>query len=172
MRDIIINEDRKKSGSLAVLGFIMDLVVGYVGFIGVIEANVIYIVIGLFGFLFFGTCFIYIIKNVVKPKPVLIISNDGINDMSTAISVGFVSWDEIKEVYISKVFTQKFIGVKLYNSNNLLRRVSYIKKIALKLNLLFGFPPVAINLSTANMEFNKVISIIKNRLELHYNNLD
>jgi hypothetical protein len=53
---------------------------------------------GLAGIIFFGFVGFYLLKKLFNKKPGLIISNSGIVDNSSGISVGFIPWSDIKEI--------------------------------------------------------------------------
>lgn len=87
--------------------------------------------------------------------------------MSTACSVGFIPWEEIKNIYVEKSCGQKFIGITIYDLNKLMERISPIKRVVIKASLVLKYAPVGINLNTADMEFDKALSLIQEKLEKH-----
>lgn len=46
-----------------------------------------------------------------------------------------------------------------------MKRISFAKQLAMKANLILNYPPVAISLITADIEFNEVVSLMNRRLE-------
>ncbi|GAA0774189.1 hypothetical protein GCM10008908_23620 [Clostridium subterminale] len=165
MNEVIVKEDKKKGIKLLILGFIMMIVSIYVLMIGLIETKPIYLIIGIISTVFFCTCFIFVIKCMLNSMPLLLIGEDGITDRSTASSVGFIAWQEIQSIYVQKSFNQRFIGISIYDLNNFMKRISPIKRIIIKINLMLNYAPLSISLDTADMEFNDVLSLLQKRLE-------
>lgn len=165
MNKIIIKENKKKVMNLLTLGIIMSLLSIYVLVNGLIETKIFYTIIGIVGTIFFCGSFIFMVKSSLTHKPPLIIGEDGITDMSTVFSVGFIPWEEIKSVYVKKICYERFIGITVHDINTLTKRISFLKQVGIKINLFLNYPPVAINLSTADVEFNEVLELVQNRLE-------
>lgn len=165
MNEIIIKENKNKVIRLIILAIIMLLGCIFDLVIGIIKINLVYIIIGIIGTTFFGVCFFYIIKRASNHKPLLIIGEEGITDMSNASSVGFVAWKEIESVSVRRVLTQKFIGITVYDIDKLMNGISPMKQNLIKANLKFKYPPISISFNTADTEFGEVLSIIQNRLE-------
>ena len=57
----------------------------------------------VFASLFFGTCFIYTLKRIGAKNPVLLVNAKGITDNTSAMSLGFMPWEEIKEISLLKI---------------------------------------------------------------------
>jgi len=96
-----------------------------------------------------------------------VITEDGITDMSTASSVGFIAWNEIESISVIRVFTQRVIAIAVYDIDKLLHRISPAKQKVIKANLKLNYPPIAIPINTADVNFNEVLSIIQNKLNEH-----
>ncbi len=165
MNKIIIKENKKKVINLLTLGIIMSLLSIYILVNGLIEIKIFYTIIGTVGTVFFCGSFIFMVKSSLTHKPPLIIGEDGITDMSTVFSVGFIPWEEIKSVYVKKICYERAIGITVHDINTLTKRISFLKQVGIKINLFLNYPPVAINLSTADVEFNEVLELVQNRLE-------
>jgi hypothetical protein len=167
MNEVVIKQDKKKAIKLLILGSIMLLVSIFVFLNGVFDEEILYVTIGIIATLFFGACFMFIAKSTLSDKPLLLIGQDGITDMSTASSIGFIAWEEIKSIYVQKSFNQKFIGINIYDLDKLMKRISLLRRTVIKINLILKFPPVAINLDTADIEFNEALLLIEKNLEHH-----
>jgi len=102
---------------------------------------------------------------MLSSMPLLLIGEDGITDRSTASSVGFIAWQEIQSIYVQKNFNQRFIGISIYDLNNFMKRISPIKRIIIKINLMLNYAPLSINLDTADMDFNEALALLQKRLE-------
>lgn len=165
MNEVIIKEDKKKGIKLLVLGFIMVLTSIYVLMIGLIETKPIYLIIGIISTVFFCTCFIFVIKCMLSSMPLLLVGEDGVTDRSTVSSVGFIAWEEIQSIYVEKNFNQRYIGISVYDLNEVMKRISLLKKIVIKINLMLRYAPLSINLYTADMDFHEVLAVLQEGLE-------
>lgn len=168
MDEIIIKESKMKVTNLIIFGFLALLASIYILVIGIIEVEIISLIIGAIATLLFGTCFVFIVNATLRHKPLLVISETGITDMSTVLSIGFVAWEEIQSINVlQKKFTKNFIEVDVYDINKIMKRVSFLKKLTIKASIMFKYPPVAILLSTADMDFNEVLSLLQKKFEEH-----
>lgn len=167
MSEVVIKNNKKKFAGILVLGSIMLVASIFVLFMGISENEILETILGILATVFFGAIFIFIVKSTISDKPLLIIGEQGITDMSTACSVGFIPWEEIKNIYVEKSCGQKFIGVTIYDLNKLMERISPIKRVVIKASLVLKYAPVGINLNTADMEFDKALSLIQEKLEKH-----
>lgn len=160
--EMIIKQNLKKQLTLAILAIIMVLPSV---FIIIADTNgarkFINRIVGTFGFIFFGVCLIFLIKRLIKPKNILVINDKGIEDNSSAISLGFIPWDSIEEVYLSQVVTERFICININNIDERLNELSFVKRTLIKINLLFGYAPVSITLNSTKYKHEDVIKIIK-----------
>jgi len=75
-------------------------------------------------------------------KPLCVISREGIDENITIFGVGWIGWDEIKELKIYKSAGIEFIGVILTDPQAFTSKLGFFQKMYLKLNLLLKYPPV------------------------------
>ena len=167
MNEIIIKQSKVKSIGMVILGIVMLLASVFVLAFGTIHKNIVYIIIGIIGMGFFVPCEIYSVKRALNPKPLLVITEDGITDMSSACSVGFIAWNEIESVSVIRVFSQRLIAITVYDIDKVLNRISSAKQKVIKANLKLNYPPIAIPINTADVNFNEVLSIIQSKLNEH-----
>src|SRR6185437_12116779 len=95
MNDFVILPKVKRIVSLACISFIFVAIgILLLSFssdeIG--SGRVLLMVIGLVAIIVFGFCLIYYINVLIKRKPALIISDNGIFDNSSFIGAGLVKW--------------------------------------------------------------------------------
>jgi len=164
MDEIIIEENKGKLKELIRIGILILLVEIFLVGVGVKKGIMLPIIIGVIGLLFFGTCFVFMVNRLRKPAPLLVVGEDGIIDRSTMTSVGFIPWRQIKLIKIYKSFNQEFIGIDLYSLKELEKGISMAKRLAIKINIVFKYPPIGISLNTANVECKEVVSLIEKRL--------
>lgn len=91
--------------------------------------------IGIFGALFFGLCLVYIVYRLFSPKPSLILDKDGFVDQSSPISIGRMSWSEVKDMFVYELERQKHLGVEPHDINGILAKATGIKRKIMEVNL-------------------------------------
>lgn len=169
MGEIIIKQNQGKQFGLIIMGIIM---VASSIFILIVDSEffgsiLIAKFIGIIGFLFFGACLIFIIKRFINPKNILVIGEKGITDNSSAISIGFIPWEAIDEVFISTVILQKFIAVKINNIEKRLEDMPIAKKKVLKSNIALCGAAICINLNATKYKHKDVLEIIQRYMKFY-----
>ncbi len=66
-------------------------------------------IVGIITVLFFGGCFIWILKKIFDSKVGLLIDEKGIIDNSSGVSIGFIPWKDIIGIETARVYSTKFI---------------------------------------------------------------
>ncbi|MCJ7689111.1 MAG: hypothetical protein MUO60_07315 [Clostridiaceae bacterium] len=165
MNNVIIKQNKRKEVQLIILSIIMLIVSIYVLTMSIIYGEALYIILGVIGTVFFGVSFSFIVKTVICKIPLLLIGDDGITDMSTAFSVGFIAWGEIQSINVKRAYMQKYIVVTVYDSTEISKRISFFKRVTMKANTIFHSPPVLILLGIADIEFNETVALMQKRLE-------
>ena len=165
MNEVIIKESKKKAISLIIFGSVFLIVSIYITIGGLTEGNLFFIILGGISTVILGLILNYIIRNTINSIPLLKIEANGINDMSTLSSVGFIGWNEIQSISVQKRSGHEFIAITVFDINKLMKRISPAKQIAMKVSLIFKYPPIAISLAGAETDINEVVLIIKRRLE-------
>ncbi len=113
------------------------------------------------GILFFGYGGFYFLKRMKTNKEMLIINKEGITDNTSAISLGFIPWEEIEDIYVDGVLGNNFIELKIKNEEKYLKNISFIKKMLINSNKKMGHQIVCITLNTTNYSINEVLEKIK-----------
>jgi hypothetical protein len=122
-------------------------------------------IIGLVGLVFFGVCAIYAIYRLFVPKPSLIINEKGITDDSSAISFGFLSWDEIEKIYISNVMNQAFLSILPKNVDEQMKKFTGIKQSVFKQNLSLTGAPYGISTNSLPISTTKLMELMTAHLK-------
>lgn len=122
-------------------------------------------VIFVFGTLFFGYAFFYILKKGKEGKDILIVDDRGITDHSSAVAVGFIPWADINRIYMDSVMGNKFIEIEINNEEQYLSKLSGIKKAAVFSNKKMGHQIVCITLNTTGISPESVLPKIQERFE-------
>lgn len=167
MNDIVVNEASSKLWGLLFLGILMLAACAFVLVLGITYGKFFYIIIGIIALLFFGLCFAYIIKRIINPKPILIIEKNGVVDSSTAISIGFISFDDIEGFDITRLFSSKFISIYVNDLEKFTDKLSQKKKTWLQINKPFGKSPININVNTADKSPDEILQILQERLQAY-----
>ncbi|ERJ11143.1 STM3941 family protein [Haloplasma contractile] len=111
-------------------------------------------------FIAFGMI-VYFIQ-IFENKPLLIINKNGFTDNSTLLSLGFISWEEVIELYeksdyINELKNIHFIAVRLKDINKLLNTVSKIKSKLIRSNL----DTILISVVTSTYKDQEVLEIMQ-----------
>jgi len=109
MEDIVIFPSRKKLVLIAVGAFVFIAI----GVFIIRKPEIFWIVRVLGGYLgvaFSGICLGYAIFRLIKPKPSLVINDEGVFDNASAVGAGMLKWSEIDEVKISSFMGQRFLS--------------------------------------------------------------
>lgn len=126
-----------------------------------------YRIAGLLGVVFFGACFVYVVLRLVRPRPSLIITDSGIVDYASAVSAGYIRWDEIESIFISWIQVSlrrhKFLSIKLKNDQEFLSRQSALKATMLRANMSLGGAPVAIPGNALPMTLEELMQVIEKK---------
>lgn len=117
--------------------------------------------IGIFGMLFFGLALSFIVIRLFRPKIILKIDENGITDNSSMVSAGFVPWDNIKEVFVYGVISEKFIGISLKDEDKFLNEKSMFLRKYLRLTLRLGYPPISITLNSAKDDYDEILYLME-----------
>ena len=169
MNELIIKQNRLKQLGLTLLGLLMVLVSILLLIIDVdiLSTKIIAKFIGLFGTIFFGVCFLFILKNLINPKEILIVNHLGITDNSSTTSIGFIPWEYINDAFLIKVLDQEFISLDIKDPDILFQNISASKRWFINLNSRFDFSKINITLNSSNYKCEDVLMVINYFLNKH-----
>lgn len=117
--------------------------------------------VGIFGVLFFGASFIYLIYRSLHPRDVLRLNEEGFIDCSSSAGEFAVSWKEIDEIFPFEILTQKFIAVTVNDLENVLTKMTPVKQKIIRANCAMGYPPFLIQFNLARVNLPEMIEIMK-----------
>ena len=92
----------------------------------------------------FSLPLIYICYRLVKPRPSVIINQEGIFDNASAFGAGMIRWEEIESMFIYKIMENPFLGIVPVNLDTILARQSGIKRFLFRMNKGMSQAPFAI----------------------------
>lgn len=169
MDELRIRENRLKQLGLTLLGLLMVLVsiLLLIIDVNIISTKILARIVGLFGTIFFGTCFLFILKNLISPREILIVNHLGITDNSSTTSIGFIPWEYINDAFIIKVLDQEFISLDIKDPDILFKNISASKRWFINLNSRFGFSKINITLQSTNYKCEDVLMVINYHLNNH-----
>ncbi|NLZ80658.1 MAG: hypothetical protein GX913_02465 [Clostridiales bacterium] len=166
MEEIVIEKKKLKAmlkvagGSLLVFASVM--LFSY----GLRQKIVIYWIMGLIAILFFGILFLNLLSGSLEMKPLLTITFDGIIDSSSKSSVGFISYQDIEEFCIIRLYGRKVIGIIPKDENDFINKLSPVKQVIAKSNVNMKFSPCTIRADRAkDMSLEDIFTLLKKRLD-------
>lgn len=159
---LVIVNSLRRNVLLIMLGLIMTtLSVLYL----ISEKDWLSTIIGIIGVLFSGFATIYCIYSAITKKELVIFDKNGITDNSSAVSIWFIPWNDIGDIWIRIIGNQKFISLTLYNEDMYLEQLSWIKKALLSANKRSGFWIVNITLVGTGIDIDKLYQKISKYIE-------
>ncbi|UVI30804.1 STM3941 family protein [Paenibacillus spongiae] len=129
------------------------------------DSSVPILVIGLISILFFGLCLIYVLYRLLNKKPSIVLDDQGIMDDSSYIGGGLLRWDQIEEIMLYDFMGQRFIGLKLVDTQAFLTQQSGLKKVLIKLNRGMVKAPVNISQQGVTMPLGELYVQMMERWE-------
>lgn len=120
---------------------------------------------GIASVVFFGATGIYGIFKMQDNKVGLTISKEGIIDNTNATSIGLIKWDNIETIKTEQVMSTKFLLIFTNNQEEILNKVSGMKRKLMSANAKMYGTPISITANTLEFDFDELEKIIMNRLK-------
>lgn len=119
--------------------------------------------ISLFGAAIVFLFFICFLRRLLRPRPVLLITKDGITDASTPSSIGFVSWENTGRIRLFSLHGERFIGVDVRNIRERLKKepLPGVKKNAVRSRLALGQPAMLISLAATGEKPEEILEVLE-----------
>jgi len=118
-------------------------------------------IVGLACILFFGLMGFFIFKKLIDNSPGLIISDDGVFDNSSGVSVGFVPWTDILEIKETKVLNQTFINLVVKNPQDYIdRQKSAFKRKYIQVNYKSYGTVIGISANGLKIKFKELKALL------------
>ncbi|MBP1754118.1 MAG: hypothetical protein H6Q59_516 [Firmicutes bacterium] len=171
MGDIVIEEINYKA-FVMVTGSVLLLIASVALMIfGIQKDRSSYWVPGIMASFLFLIIFTATSMKAMKVRKLLTITHEGIVDNSSLGGLGFISFDDIKEFLIVKVYNKRAIAVIPKDIESLLTQFSVVKRRLIKRNMNLNLPPILIMVDLAkDMEPEDILSLLNKRL-LDYSSL-
>lgn len=148
MKDLIVYENKKEAHKLLGKEFLMTVASGVLLYMGIVEKNLLFDIMGGLGCLFFGICTLVQLIRILKNKPLFIIRENGVEDTSTATSVGFIKYEQIKEIVIGKILGKECIGIYPSDIDAFIETLPSVKQKSIRSNLANKFPPILLRVDS------------------------
>ncbi|MFD2208619.1 STM3941 family protein [Virgibacillus halophilus] len=125
----------------------------------------ILLLIGVLCIVFFGFGATYFIYVLIKRKPAMIVTREGIIDHSSFIEAGLVKWEEIADLQIYQYGGQVFLGIFTHDPNLIINRTKGIKKALNAVNKKLIDAQVNIPVKNLNCDIDELMHTIGTRWE-------
>jgi hypothetical protein len=164
--EIIIEEVNYKSYAITFTNIVLLMASITLTIIGVIQDKKGYLVVGILASMFLFLTFVVVRIKVSNIKRLLTITMDGIIDNSSTSSMGFISYNDIKEFKIITLSNNKnAIAVIPKNLDALMSKMNPAKRRQIKRNVHLNLPPIAVMVDRAkDMEPEDILSLLQKRL--------
>jgi len=116
---------------------------------------------------FFGSCAIMGLVKLFDPRPGLSIDQRGITDNSSGFSFGFLKWEDIVEVDVTRVKATKILLIYVSNPQYNLCKMNPVKRWVLYASQKMYGTPFSISSNTLSVDFSTLVSIVKSGLSKH-----
>lgn len=158
--EYIVYQSRLRIVGKFLLGVIMILLFLFTFFVGVLEQQWLLLVTSIIGFIFFGYFEIYIIKQLLVGRKLVVLTVEGFYDFSSTISPKnqLIPWSQVAKIEKIEFAKQEFVSVYLKNSEEVLSELPTMSKKLIAANVKIGFGEININLNSAKKcTVNKLI---------------
>lgn len=115
----------------------------------IILDSIFFILIGLFGTLFFGAATLVYIKNIFVNKQTLIINNDGFYENTSISSMknSLISWDSVRKIKNMPMMGQGMVSIFMKDQDAYLDKLPLFKRLITKMNIKLGYGEITINMN-------------------------
>lgn len=166
MEKIVIEEKQSKAVKLMLLGLLVFIISVIVWVTGMREKRVLLWLTGFIALVISGIATLIYLGQALQKKPLLTITFDGIIDSSSGGSVGFISFQDIKEFCIVEQMGKKTIGVIPKDEKLFTDKLSPLKQRIAKENIINQTAPLTIQADKAkDMSLEDILTLLTKRLK-------
>lgn len=154
MKDLVVYQSKVRLILFIFLAIIM-LATSIFALYAVIEipnigVQLVYTFVLVTGILLFGLGSIYLTRQIIIEKKLVILKEEGFIDASSATAnPKLIGWERVKEINMIKISGQNFITLHLFDGNVYIETLSKPQRFAVKANLKLGAGHVTLNVQTA-----------------------
>ena len=132
----------------------------------IFQNEVLILVVGILGLVFFGFCTIFIIKAIFSQKIMLTISESGIEDRSSGVSIGLIEWQDIVGIETRQIYSQKFVVLLTSQPDKYLDKAnSTMKRKAMQANARLCGSPLAISSNSLKINHADLETMLNQKWE-------
>jgi len=110
-----------------------------------------------------GFALAYILWRLARPTPALVIHPSGLFDNASALSAGFLRWDEISSIFVTKVNNQRLLAIAVKDVEAFLTRQTGMKAKLMRMNVRLVGSAVCIPLNTLPLSLEELIRNIQQK---------
>ncbi|SFE15876.1 hypothetical protein SAMN04487819_108251 [Actinopolyspora alba] len=121
----------------------------------------VFLALSALAIVFFGGCLIYGAVRLAKPKPVVVLDNEGLYDHASFTGVGFVPWREISGAMADNDGTQRMLSVTLFDPSTVLDRTTGWRGFLVRSNARMMGTPVNISQNMVAMPISQLAAEIR-----------
>lgn len=157
---IPLNKPRLAAITAGAVGFVA------IGFFLFSYNSILMRVIAGVSILFFGMGGVAALLKLFDPKPALVIDDEGITDNASAMSAGFIRWEQIQDAFVNEVRGQTFLTVVVRNPEQVYANRSGFQGFWMKLNRRYFKSPVQIpTITLKNCDLWEIAKIIRKKIK-------
>ena len=123
---------------------------------------------GIASVIFFGICFVWILRKFFNDKIGLRIDETGISDNSSGVSVGLISWNDITGVETYQVYSTKFIVLLTDQPEKYIGKATNgLMKKAMQANNKMCGSPLTINSNSLKIRYQELEQLLFDKWNEH-----
>lgn len=107
----------------------------------------------------------YAVKKCFDSKPGLEFNEAGIIDNSSGVSAGFIPWDQITDIQIMKMASQKFLSIYVANPEKYLENGNVVQRFMHRQNVKLVGTPISISANSLKVSFDELVKIVDQQIE-------
>jgi hypothetical protein len=113
---------------------------------------------GWAGIVFFGSCALIAVWQLVDNRPRLIIDDYGVMDRT--LGIGVIPWDEIENAFLRSISGCAFVCLVLRDPEKYTQNFSKVRRAMASANQALGFTEFNVNLAGVNARAEEVFELI------------
>jgi len=117
---------------------------------------------GISAIVFFGVCGVFISRKLFDSRPGFIITETGLIDNSSSISVGEIPWKDVRGITNTTIANQQLIMILLHNPEEYInRQTSVLKRKAMEMNYKHYGSPVSISANGLRCSYGELRQLLE-----------